>query len=108
MTTPWDHQSGIYLWDFNIPNGPDWRKVTLDDFLEMFGAGVNYTMAYAYNGSNKIEYLGMAEPGTSKASAGWKIMKYTYSGNLLTDIQFANGNRGFGHVWNNYASYSYS
>ena len=92
MTAPWDSQFGMWLWDLNLDKGPDWRKITLDDLKLLFTAGENYTRKWAYNGDGKVEYMGMTEPGTSSASIGWKIIKFTYSGNLMTDAQFANGN----------------
>jgi hypothetical protein len=108
MTAPWDSQFGMWLWDLNLSDGPDWRKITLDDFVELFASGPSYTMRYAYDSGIKTEYIGWAEPGTSTASVGWKIVKYTYSGNTVTSITFAGGSKGFGHTWDNYAIYSYS
>jgi hypothetical protein len=71
------------------------------------------TKVTAYNASDLPEYIGYATPGTAKATAGWQICKLTYSGTLVTDIQFANGSNGYEHVWDdgagtNYSTYTYS
>ena len=67
-----------------------------------------FTQAFAYNGSNLVEYQGWARPGTAKTAARWKICKLTYSGNFVTDIQWADGTASFTKVWNDRATYSYS
>lgn len=66
-----------------------------------------YTQALAYTGSN-VEYVGLAAPGTSKAAALWQIKKLTYSGDNVTDVQFADASTSFNKVWNDRASYTYS
>ena len=71
------------------------------------GLGSVYTEAMSYNG-NLIEYHGWAAPGASKAAAVWAVVKYTYSGNLITDITWAGGLASFNQVWNDRASLSYS
>jgi len=62
MTAPWDTQTGIWLWDVNLDKGPDWRKVTLDDFQELFASGPSYKMRYAYDSNGRTEYVGWSEP----------------------------------------------
>lgn len=99
---PTDTQVGIYLWSIENLR---WERLTLENFI---ASSDIYTTAYAYTAGGLIEYQGFAIAGTSKASVGWKIKKFTYSGTNITDIQFANGNSGFNHVWNNYAGYGYS
>ena len=79
-----------------------------EHFLSAFATDLLLTQAIAYNGSNLTEYIGYALPGTPKASAKWLIKKLTYSGSLVTDIQFANGVIAFNQVWDDRASLSYS
>ena len=83
--------------------------VTVDGTVSIQGGlGTDaYTQAIAYNGNN-AQYLGYAAPGSSKASAVWAIKKLTYSGNLVTDIQWAGGAASFTQVWDDRASLSYS
>lgn len=65
------------------------------------------------NASGKVEYIGVALPGTSKAQPRWSIKKLTYdaSSNPIEE-QFANGSSNFDKVFDSgaseYASYSYS
>ena len=61
----------------------------------------------SYSGSN-IEYIGYAAPGASESSQEWVIMKYTYSGDNMTDKKFAGGNANFDKAWNERANYDYS
>jgi hypothetical protein len=105
MAAPQDTQVGNWYWDLALL---DWKKVTLDDVKELLD-GSQYTRKYAYTAGGLLEYAGLAEPGTSSASVGWKIIKYTYNGSdNLTDAQFASGEAEFSHIWDNRASYSYS
>lgn len=80
----------------------------LEHFLSTFATDLLLTQAFAYDGSNQTEYIGYALPGTSKAAPAWLIKKLTYSGSLVTDIQFANGVIAFDQVWNSRAGLSFS
>ena len=66
-----------------------------------------YTEAFAYDGNN-VEYHGWATPGSAKSAAVWAIVKFTYSGLLITDIQWAGGAATFDQVWDNRASLGFS
>lgn len=68
----------------------------------------SYIVAVENDGNGNPIYVGWAVPNTAKTSASWKIMKCTYSGTDLTDVQFASGVTTFNKIWNNRASYSYS
>jgi len=87
-----------------LPSSPN----DSEHFLSAFATDLLMTQAFAYNGSNLTEYVGYAIPGTNKAAPKWLIKKLTYSGSLVTDIQFANGVIAFDSVWNDRASISYS
>lgn len=56
--------------------------------------------------SATITYVGEAEPGTSAASALWRIKRLDSTSGLL--ITWADGDSDFDKVWNDRASYSYS
>ena len=79
-----------------------------DHFISTFSTDLLLTQAFAYDGSNQTEYIGYALPGSSKAAAVWLIKKLTYSGTLVTDIQFANSAAKFDQILNNKTSLSYS
>ena len=59
-------------------------------------------------------YIGEATPGTLNSDAGWRIYKYEYVRDPVTDdmlsgtIRYANGNTNFDKVWDNRADYEYS
>lgn len=44
---------------------------------------------------NKIEYVCKAAPGTGTDKLLWQIQKWTWSGNFLSKIQYANNDAGF-------------
>lgn len=77
-------------------------------FLSAFATDLLLTQAIAYDGSNQTEYIGYAPPGTAQSEPRWLIKKLTYSGSLVTDIQFAGGEAKFNQIWDNRASLSYS
>lgn len=105
MTAPWDSQFGIWFWDIDLL---DWRKLSSDDLKEISEPCGNYIKRMAYDANDLLEYLGVALPGTSSASTGWKIVKMTYSSSKVTSYLFAGGSSGFNFVWDDRASYSYS
>lgn len=85
----------------------------LDHFLSVFAADLGFTQSLTYvaagNGVDQAEYIGLAQPGSSKAAPVWLIKKLSYdSSNRVIDIQFAGGVFSFTSVWNDRASLSYS
>jgi len=102
---PRDTQVGIYLWDLEIL---DWTKVTIEDIKDLVDSGPNYSKRYAYDANGNVEYMGYAAPGTSTATAGWKIIKNTWTSGNITASGFASGRAEFIFKWDDYASYSYS
>lgn len=70
-------------------------------------AHTDLTMKAEYSTGNII-YLGYAAPGSAVTASAWQIRKYTYDGDDVTDVQFANGKNDYIHVWNGRAGYSYS
>lgn len=67
-----------------------------------------FTIRMAYDGSNNLEYVGQAAPGTSESAAKWSIRKLIYSGSLNTKVLWADGNSRFDNVWTDYSSLTYS
>ena len=80
----------------------------LEHFISAFATDLLLTQAIAYDGSNQTEYIGYALPGSSKAAPIWLIKKLTYSGSLVTDIQFAGGEAKFNQIWDDRAGLSFS
>ena len=75
------------------------RVIAIDDYT---------TKVFDYVGGDNPIYIGWAQPGSSKSDAVWRIQKLTYSGNNVTDIQWANGVINFNSIWDNRASLTYS
>lgn len=68
-----------------------------------------YTTTIDYLTGTVAIYVGEAVPGSSKASAVWRIKKLTYdTNNNVTDVQYAGGVATFVNIWNNRAVFSYS
>ena len=70
-----------------------------------------YTEMIAYDGSNRVQYVGKAIAGTAtSATTGWQIYKLAYDGATSRVISktWASGDPGFTHEWDERASYSYS
>jgi hypothetical protein len=54
-----------------------------------------------------VVYVGEASPGSSQASAVWRITRIDTSGSVIT-ILYADGNTNKDNIWNNRVSGSYS
>lgn len=78
--------------------------------------GLEKTVKLAYDGSNNLQYVGIADIGSASAAAVWQIRKLLYDGsNNLTDVQWAATTVGTGptlalynKIWDNRASLTYS
>lgn len=68
----------------------------------------DFITAISYTAGGKTEFIGKAEPGSNKGSAAWKITKFTYTKDNLTDIQYADGNLIYDNIWDDRESLSYS
>ena len=81
------------------------RVVTTDPFGGVVTEG-NFTQKVEKVDS-ATTYIGVAQIGTSAASAGWQIYKVTVSG-TVTSIEWAEGTDAFTNIWNDRATYTYS
>ena len=59
------------------------------------------------NAQGQPVYIGKAVPGTATSAASWQIQKITYSGNYITQINFAGSSADFDQVWDDRTSLSY-
>ena len=57
-------------------------------------------------GDNPI-YIGESVPGTSPATARWRIQMHTYTGTDLVITAWANGSKKFDKVWDDRTTYTY-
>jgi len=70
-----------------------------------FGSAPPYQQKLDYVGGTQPIYIGWATPGVADTDAKWKIRKLTYdANNNVTNIQYANGDVGFGQIWANRAT----
>lgn len=59
--------------------------------------------------NGKQEYVCEAEPGSATSAAVWRIRKMVYdSSGFQTQVLWADGDRNFNNIQDNYASLSYS
>ena len=59
--------------------------------------------------NGKLEYLCEAEPASATSAVVWRIRKFVYdSAGFLTQVLWADGDRKFDNVQDNYATLSYS
>lgn len=86
----------------------DELQIIYDDPDHFPAIDPRYSVAVEYNGDGNVLYFGRALPGSAKSSAVWQVRKFTYSGQNLTDVQWADGNTKYDNVWNDRASLSYS
>lgn len=56
----------------------------------------------------EVTYRGDALPGTSNASASWRIQRLTMQSDGDIELLFEDGNDNFDNIWNNRLSGSYS
>lgn len=69
----------------------------------------NFTMKFDYDANGNQIYVGWAQTGSLSSDSTWRIMQQTFNAsNQVTDIKWPNGSTGFGLVWDNRASYTYS
>lgn len=67
-----------------------------------------YNISLSYVSAGKVEYVGVCEPGATKAQARWAIFKLFYTGDDITDLRWADATRAFTKVWDDRATYIYS
>ena len=60
-----------------------------------------------YSGGSNPIYVGEAIPGTSPATARWRIKMLTYSGTNVVISAWASGTDAFDKIWTSRATYTY-
>ena len=66
-----------------------------------------FTTRIDYAGGTNIVYFGKALSGTDEGITGWQIQKFSYTGNDLTKISFADDTSNFIKRWDDRTTYSY-
>lgn len=67
----------------------------------------DHDLRLAYDASDNVEYVGIAEPGTATSAAAWQIKKLTYTDGAVTAVDFADGTNAYIKVWDDRATYTY-
>ena len=92
-------------------------RVTSDGELLIIGGDVDgsivtiepgLTTAMENDSMGMAIYIGYTAAGTAKSVTGWRIQKFTYTNNVVTDIQWADGVSTFTKIWDSRATYTYS
>ena len=95
-----------------LANG-SWSAGTLlggrdGDYIQYVSAP-GLDVALFYDGSNRLEFIGKADPGSATSSACWQIKRFTYAGatTRITAIQYADNDPKYVHVLDDRASLNY-
>ena len=67
-----------------------------------------YLTKLSYDADSNIEYVGAAKSGTLVSTAAWKIMKFGYTNNNLSEVTYPSGLATYDYIWNNRTTYTYS
>jgi len=57
------------------------------------------------SGTSNVEYIGKSLAGVADDATGWQIIKLTYNGSNVTDINFASNNSNFEFIWDSRTTY---
>ncbi len=69
----------------------------------------NYDLEMRYDAGGNVEYMGKATIGTATSEPRWQIQKFTYNvGGDIIHKGWAESNDDFVHIFDNYASFTYS
>ena len=71
-------------------------------------ANTPFSIRLDYDGSNNLQYIGLATPSSSNDSASWRICKLTYTSNLdISSMKYVSGSTSYAYKWSNRTSYQY-
>ncbi len=62
---------------------------------------------FKVSGTNRVEYIGEAAPGTPTNQPRWRIKKLVYNGVFTSTVLWAEGNAEFNKILDNRVSYQY-
>lgn len=85
------------------------KVITCDNPLDVQNVMRTFTKKLTkLPGTNRVEYIGEASPGTPTSEPRWRIQKLIYDGMFTSEIIWAGGNSEFNKIWNNRTTYNYS
>lgn len=67
-----------------------------------------YTILTTDDGSDRVEYVGWALPGTSTGASEWRIAKLSYTAGGNPELKWADGVATFTKEWDEKGTYTYS
>ena len=102
------NQASVLIVGYDVANDRLVRIVT-DGVGRLATTADLFIKRISYTATDKEEYIGFAEPGSSSASAVWQIQKLTYDGSdRLVSVLYADGDLKFNNVWDDRTSPTYS
>ena len=93
----------------NVLHSVGKKPITSDNPLPTEELKDKFEERRSYDGSNRVEFIGEADPGTKDAATGWRIHKRSYDGSSsrVTKQSWAGFNSKFDKIWNDRSSYNY-
>jgi len=75
-----------------------------------YGYSTSLQERWIHDASGRLIYHGEAEPGVAESSVGWRIRKFSYTGdNYYADkTEWASGTNKFDKEWDERENYDYS
>ena len=75
----------------------------------VYSRNIGFDMRVAFDGSNRVQYVGMAYPSAKDSDSTWQIYKLQYDATAgqVDTRRYADGTDDFTKCWNDRATYSY-
>jgi len=102
--------AGVKIWGARDTEGLTWLPVIVDadGNLQVNDTITQYTVLTTDDGSDRVEYVGWALPGTSTSASEWRIAKLSYTAGGNPELKWADGVSTFTKEWDEKGTYTYS
>lgn len=102
--------AGVFIWGARNLQGTSWIPIIVDadGNIQINDVSPRYTVLTTDDGSNRVEYVGWALPGTSTGASEWRIAKLSYTAGGNPELKWADGVATFTKEWDEMGTYSYS
>lgn len=92
----------------DLASTPDVNIASSDITLDINDVTPPYTILTTDDGSDRVEYVGWALPGTDTGTSEWRIAKMSYTAGGNPELKWADGVATFTKEWDLKGDYSYS